>query len=330
MSQVFARVTELFRIDEEYRMSRMCWWRKGCWKNPTVQGTILGIAAAAVIAAAAAGIGFRYGQVSAIADSLPARFIVVLEAIFEEDRKILEKEGRRFQAQLDVFAGRVGEMQAELLRLNALGGRLVRMARLNSAEFDFESPVPVGGPADVRGTRETGSELAKEIINLPAFIDDRKRKLEQLELAIMEKGLKKQATPSGWPIRSGYISSGYGRRTHPILKESYFHKGVDFAGQPGTPIFATADGVVIYSDEAPGYGLVVEIRHMDGLVTCYAHNQENLVKEGDLVKRGQIIARLGSSGRSTGPHVHFEVRKDGETINPMSYIGTGPNKRSGG
>lgn len=212
-------------------------------------------------------------------------------------------------------------MQAELLRLNALGGRLVEMAGLNVAEFGFEKPVPIGGPADVQGSRETGAELTKKIINLPALINDRRRKLEQLEQAIMEKGLRKHATPSRWPVRSRYISSGFGRCMHPIFKKPFFHKGVDFAGKPGAPIFAAADGVVIASEMQSGYGRVVEIRHMDGLVTCYAHNQKNLVKPGDLVKEGQVIAKLGSCGRSTGPHVHFEVRKNGTAINPMNYIG---------
>lgn len=284
---------------------------------------------AVVIAAAAAEIGFRYGQASILPGSLSARFVTAIEAIFKEDRKLLEAADQKFQAQMDVFAGRVGEIQAELLRLNALGGRLVEMAGLSAEEFDFENPVSIGGPAGA-GVRETRSELARKIIDLPELIHDRLRKLEQLEQAIMEKGLKKQAMPFGWPVRSGYISSGFGYRIHPIFKKNYFHEGVDFASKRGTPIFASADGVVIYSGQQSGYGRIVKIRHMDGMVTCYAHNQANLVKPGDLVKKGQIIAKLGSSGRSTGPHVHFEVRENDKAIDPMSYIGFAPHKRQKG
>lgn len=312
-------------------MNRIRLQQTGCWKDSMVQGTIFGVIAAVVIAAAAAGIGFRYGQMSVLSESLSARFVTALKAIFDEDRKILEEADRKFQVQMDVFAGRVGEIQAELLRLNALGGRLVEMAGLSAAEFDFENPVPIGGPVGMRGVRETEAELTEKIIKLPELIDDRKRKLEQLEQAIMEKGLRKQAMPSGWPVRSGYISSGFGNRMHPILRKPHFHAGVDFAGKPGAPIFASADGVVIYSGQQSGYGNVVEIRHMDGLVTCYAHNQANLVAQGDLVKKGQVIARLGSSGRSTGPHVHFEVRKNDKPINPMTYIeSAAPHKRNDG
>lgn len=146
----------------------------------------------------------------------------------------------------------------------------------------------------------------------------------------MEKGLGRHAIPSGWPVRSGYITSWFGYRMHPILKKYHLHSGVDFAGKRGTPIFATADGVVIFSGSESGYGRIVKIRHMNGLVTCYAHNQKNLVKKGSLVKKGQIIAKLGSSGRSTGPHVHFEVRRHGKATNPMRYVGANSYRKGGG
>jgi len=248
--------------------------------------------------------------------------VPVFKAMLEEEHERLEAVRRESQAQLDVFAGRVGELQAEILRLNALGGRLVEMTGLDAEEFDFESPPPLGGPTDTRAISEiSSSELLRGMTDLSDLINDRRHKLKQLEQIIIERGLGEHAIPSGWPVRSGYISSGFGYRMHPILKRDHLHTGVDFAGKRGTPIVATADGVVIFSGSELGYGRIVKIRHMNGLVTCYAHNQKNLVKKGDLVKKGQVIAKLGSSGRSTGPHVHFEVRRHGKAINPMRYIG---------
>jgi murein DD-endopeptidase MepM/ murein hydrolase activator NlpD len=161
-----------------------------------------------------------------------------------------------------------------------------------------------------------------DMTNMQGLISDRQRKLVELEKAIMEKDLKKHAIPSSWPVRSGYITSKFGYRNHPIYRKSRFHAGVDFAGKRGTPVLATADGVVTFSGWQSGYGRLVEIRHVDGLKTLYGHNQKNLVKEGDMVKKGETIAKLGSTGRSTGPHVHFEVRKNGRAVNPLKYVGS--------
>lgn len=281
--------------------------------------------------AGAAGAGFWYGQSSASQLKVPTETVAELETMFEQERKALDEAEQESSAHLDAFTGRVGEMQAEILRLNALGERLVEMADLDAEEFDFENPPPVGGPDDDSlATKETSlAELAGDFTDMLSLISDRKRKLTQLEQAIMEKDLKKHATPSGWPVRSGYITSKFGYRRHPIYKRTKFHAGVDFASKRGTPVVATADGVVVFSGWQSGYGRLVEIRHMDGLKTRYAHNQKNLVKEGDMVKKGQAIAKLGSTGRSTGPHVHFEVRKNGKAVNPLKYVGNEKSKTSG-
>jgi murein DD-endopeptidase MepM/ murein hydrolase activator NlpD len=292
--------------------------------------SVLGVLTAVAFAAAAAGAGFWYGQASTPQRAVPTETLTKLESLFKQERKALEEAGQESQAQLDAFAGRVGEMQAEILRLNALGVRLVDMADLDQEEFDFENPPPVGGPADAAPTKSTSyDELMLDMTDMLSLISDRKRKLKQLEKSIMEKELKKHATPSAWPIRSGYITSKFGYRKHPILRKSHFHSGVDFASKRGTPVLATADGVVVYSGWRSGYGRLVEVRHMDGLVTRYAHNQKNLVKQGEMVDKGQTIAKLGSSGRSTGPHVHFEVREDGKAVNPLKYVGNKAPKKSG-
>jgi len=227
---------------------------------------------------------------------------------------------------IDALTARLGDMQAEMMRLNALGERLVQMAGLNPDEFDFQSPPPQGGPDDgAPPVRDyTIQEIASELGSVVSLLKDRKRKLEILEEAIMEKDLTAQSVPSGWPVRSGYITSGYGMRVHPTKRRRIFHEGVDFAAPRGTPIVAVADGVVIFSGKRGGYGRTVDIRHVNGLVTRYAHNQSNLVQEGQRVRQGQKIATVGSSGTATGPHVHFEVLKNGQHQNPIRYAGNKP------
>lgn len=277
----------------------------------------------------AAGGGYWVGQTRATELVASAESISSLEAMIEGERKALEETERESLSYLDAIANRVGEMQAEILRLNALGERLVQMAGLSAEEFDFENPPPVGGPDDSL-TRDIGIvDLADELKQVLGVLSDRKRKLTLLEQSIMERDLKEEATPSGLPVLSGYVTSKFGFRMHPIRKQSHFHNGIDFAGKRGSPVIAVADGLVAFSGTKSGYGRMVEIRHMDGLVTRYAHNQENLVAEGDLVKQGQTIATLGSSGSSTGPHVHFEVVKDGATVNPTSYVGASQQQAEG-
>jgi hypothetical protein len=223
---------------------------------------------------------------------------------------------------IETISSQVGAMQAEILRLNALGERLVEMAGLDEGEFNFQSRAPQGGP-------DTGSyegpaaieALADELAQVLSDLDDRERKLTLVEELIMERHLGEQASaPSGWPVRSGYITSTFGFRRDPFRGKSAFHKGVDFAGARGAPVIAVAEGVVAFSGKQSGYGNLVEIRHTNGLVTRYGHCQTRLVKEGDQVNKGQTIATLGSTGRSTGPHVHFEVMVGGKQVNPMQYI----------
>ncbi|MBK5930923.1 M23 family metallopeptidase [Halochromatium salexigens] len=224
-------------------------------------------------------------------------------------------------AHLDSIAIRVGQLQAEIIRINALGQRLVEMSGLDSEEFDFQHPAPSGGPekASLRENRidEVGQDLAKVL----AEIDDRKRKLGLLETLIMERDLTSQAVPDGWPLTTGgVVTSTFGLRRHPITGRRSVHKGIDIAAKHGSDIVAMADGLVVFSGRKNGYGKIIEIRHTDGLETCYAHNSRNLVSEGELVTKGQVIAKLGSTGRSTGPHVHFEVRRHGKALDPMRFL----------
>jgi murein DD-endopeptidase MepM/ murein hydrolase activator NlpD len=227
----------------------------------------------------------------------------------------------RTAADIDAVAARVGALQAEIMRVNALGQRLVEMAGLDEDEFDFTNPAPAGGPDDAVLRRSNVDDVAQDLAKVLSDLDDRKRKLVLLETLIMERDLKRQATPEGWPLRvGGVVTSKFGYRRHPITGRGSMHKGIDIAAKHGTDIVAMADGIVIFSGRKSGYGNIVEIRHANGLETRYAHNSRNVVKEGDMVRKGQIIAKLGSTGRSTGPHLHFEVRRNGEAVNPMRYL----------
>jgi len=244
-----------------------------------------------------------------------------LLALVEADRRDLNARRQELQAHIDSIATRIGAMQAEVLRVNALGQRLVEMAGLDADEFDFQHPAPAGGPEKASLRENNIDEVAQDLAKVLAELDDRKRKLVLLETLIMERDLKSHSVPEGWPLlHGGVVTSKFGYRRHPITGRRSLHKGIDIAGKLGSNIVAMADGLVIFSGRKSGYGNIVEIRHANGLETRYGHNQRNLVKEGDLVRKGQVIAKLGSTGRSTGPHVHFEVRRDGEAVDPMRYL----------
>lgn len=281
----------------------------------------LAVFALAFVGTGAGGAGYWYGQIQAGLHAQPARTAVMLAAMFKRERSALDEVRQASFSHLDVLGGKLGRMQAEMLRLNALGERLVQMAGLSEDEFDFQNPPALGGPEPVDSMRNSAADLVAEMDRLFAQVQDRNRKLALLEELIMEQDLQDESIPAGRPVRSGFMTSRYGQRKDPLNGKRSFHRGVDFAGKRGSDILAVADGLVVLSEVRSGYGRTVEIRHANGLVTRYAHNQKLLVKVGDLVEKGQSIATLGSSGRATGPHLHFEVLKDGAQINPMKFAG---------
>jgi murein DD-endopeptidase MepM/ murein hydrolase activator NlpD len=225
------------------------------------------------------------------------------------------------KATLEALSQRVGRLQAEVTRINAFGQRMTHMAKLDGGEFDFSRPPAQGGPGvplDAQAINAT--ELLKSLDDLERELKDRERQLLVLEDLMLDRQLQEAVQPAGRPLTDGWISSGYGRRTDPITGRKQWHHGYDFAGKEGSEVMAVAAGVVIWSGKRSNYGYMVEIDHGDGYTTRYAHNKKNLVKPGDMVKRGDVIALLGNTGRSTGPHVHFEVRKDGRPVNPRKFI----------
>jgi len=227
---------------------------------------------------------------------------------------------QKADADVDALSSRIGLLQAHVMRLDALGRKLVQMASIDAAEFDFDSSPPVGGP-DTENTQVFApDELSQAIDQLGLQLNDRENQLVVMEDLVLNENLKKEVEPSGRPITKGWLSSYYGMRTHPLTGRREMHKGIDFAGKMGGPVIAVAKGVVTYAGKRYSYGQMVEIAHGNGYSTRYAHNSRLLVSVGDTVEKGFQIAEIGSSGRSTGPHVHFEVHKNGREVNPIPFI----------
>ena len=233
----------------------------------------------------------------------------------------LDMDRERANHDLDALAIRIGEIQAHVMRLNALGERLTTLGRLDAEEFNFSDIPAMGGLEGIETSQSVkASELVAEIKDLNDALDDREWKLGLLETLLMNRKLQLEVEPSGKPVKRGWITSRFGTRIDPINGRKKMHHGVDYTGRIGTQIYTVASGLVIFSGVKSGYGNVVEVKHGNGFSTRYAHNHKNLVKVGQTVTKGQAIALLGNTGRSTGPHVHFEVRKDGQPINPISYL----------
>jgi murein DD-endopeptidase MepM/ murein hydrolase activator NlpD len=232
----------------------------------------------------------------------------------------IEDVRRALQEKVNALARRVGQMNANVIRLDALGKRLTRMAKLDDGEFNFGSPPALGG--------ETVDGQPAQIPSLTAMVDDlqsqlssREQQLGVLENLILTRELNKQVYPEGRPVQEGWISSYFGRRADPFTGFSAVHKGVDFAGPEGTVVSSVAAGLVTFSGERAGFGQMVEINHGNGLATRYCHNEKLLVKQGDMVRKGQDVSLMGSTGHSTGPHLHFEVLKNGSQVDPLRFIG---------
>src|SRR3546814_926682 len=250
---------------------------------------------------------------------LGAAHVAQLQARNNAQQARLDDTRREAQREVNALAARMGELQAEANRLNALGERLTRIGQLGDGEFDFDKPVGIGGEGPVRdmaaGTLRSGmGELGMQLA-------DSGKQLSVLESLLFNRELDRSATPSRMPILNTYITSGYGGRADPFGGGRAFHKGIDFHARTGDPVLAVADGVVSFSGRRSGYGKVVEVDHGNGSVTRYAHNSRLGVQVGDLVRSGQQIAKAGSTGRSTGAHVHFEVWQAGRVLNPRKLRG---------
>lgn len=249
----------------------------------------------------------------------------MLRAEVERQQQELVKVRADAQTQVNALAARMAELQAQATRLNALGERLTRMGKLEDGEFDFNE-TPGMGDGDAGPVEDIpAGKVDAELQMLQQRFVDSGRQLSVLESLLFDHQLEQNAVPSRMPIRNSYVTSGFGTRADPFGRGAASHKGIDFHARVGDPVMAVADGVVRFSGVKGGYGNVVDVDHGNGYVTRYAHNSRLSVREGDLVRAGQEVAKAGSTGRSTGAHVHFEVWQDGRVMNPRKFLGEGGN-----
>ena len=247
--------------------------------------------------------------------------VVNWQGMVEDQQAEVAAARRDAQADIDALTLRLGKMQGQMLRLNALGERLVDQGDLDKDEFDFDAVPAVGGPGDELEVQSVPlADFLSMLDMLDSEMQDREQKLSVLESLLMSRSLRERVMPSGRPIAEGWLSSKYGKRNDPFTGKQDFHKGLDFAGKKGSEVIAVGDGVVSWAGKRTGYGNLIEVNHGNGYTTRYGHNQRHLVEVGEKVQKGQQIALMGSTGRSTGPHVHFEVLHNGKTVNPSKYI----------
>ncbi|MEJ2670037.1 MAG: M23 family metallopeptidase [Gammaproteobacteria bacterium] len=225
------------------------------------------------------------------------------------------------EQQFNALTLRMAELQARVVRLDALGERLVSASGLNQTEFNFAESPGLGGPSVAESDESLGKpEFMDELANLADEIAAREEQLEILEALLHGQRVDAEVFIAGQPVRKGWMSSRFGRRTDPFNGRIAMHHGVDFAGKEGSDIIAVAAGVVTYAGTRSGYGNLVEISHGNGYFTRYGHLRSFSVSVGDIVKSGEVLGAMGSTGRSTGPHVHFEVLKGGKHLDPSRFI----------
>ena len=236
---------------------------------------------------------------------------------------------RELSLNLEVSAARIARLESRLLRLDALGQRLSEYAALDDEEFDFTQPTGLGGPLSVgfeaKGGFEqlvepTEADLRNRLALMNADIELRSDHLAVIERVLLRQQRVDDASLFGKPVAKGWVSSNYGMRTDPFSGKRAWHNGVDIAGKAGVDVVAIASGIVTFAGTKSGYGKMVEINHGGGVITRYGHHESLVVSAGELVKKGQKIGGMGSSGRSTGPHVHYEIHKNKRSVDPSIYI----------
>jgi murein DD-endopeptidase MepM/ murein hydrolase activator NlpD len=237
-----------------------------------------------------------------------------LPSITDSDQDIAQKSEMQ-----EYYAKRLGELQAEAIRLKAITEELASMAGLDTASYLLDT-TPAQGGMDIDGTSMTTDDFQSHMVELESVFNQQSIQLEKLQDYLITENNIASAIPSGKPIKEGWTSSYYGYRIDPFNGKKVFHHGLDFAGRAGSNVYAVADGMVSWTGKRGGYGEMVEIDHGNGYVTRYAHNKALNVQVGDRIAKGQVVASMGSTGRSTGPHVHFEILRDGKTVNPYNFV----------
>lgn len=289
----------------------------------SLSGPVAGLAAA-VIAVFVLGAGFAggYAYSSHTGSGVSTSELIDLTDELEAQREYIAAIRQGNEDTLDALAIRIAQMNARMIRLDAVGRRLTEMADIDAEEFNFDSDPALGGPEEpmAAGSNVAVPEVLDAMTSLGYQLTNREAQLDVLESVLMNQNLKERVYPQGRPVKSGWLSSYFGKRTDPFTGKPANHTGIDFAGKHGDEIVAVADGVVTWSGDRYGYGVMVEINHGNGYATRYAHNSENLVAVGDEVKKGQVVALMGETGRATGPNLHFEVLRNGSRVNPVNFI----------
>jgi murein DD-endopeptidase MepM/ murein hydrolase activator NlpD len=282
--------------------------------------TVIAVGFAAALMSAAFAGGYWISALTGSGVSISE--VASLNEDLNSQRDAINVTRQKTEDTLDALAISVGQMNARVIRLDALGRRLIDMADLADGEFDFDAVPAFGGPEEPyhTGSAVAIPELVTDMQSLDDQLSNRESQLAVLESMIMNQNLNDRVYPQGRPVKSGWMSSYFGKRTDPFTGKSANHRGVDFAGKSGSEVIAVGDGVVTWSSPRFGYGEMVEINHGNGYATRYAHNTKNLVSVGDEVRKGQIVALMGETGRATGPNLHFEVLKEGRRVNPVKFI----------
>ncbi len=275
--------------------------------------TVISLLLTAMAVIVGYGLGVKYGH---------KELVVRWQQDIQAQHMKLTSLREQSQANIEALTQKVAYFQAHINRLNAFGHKLSSMAELEDAEIDFSQPPGLGGPQllDDQQNENILAGMENVLSELTQDLQAQENKLFLLDALLAEKNFNKEALPQGRPIEKGWLSSHYGKRVDPFSGKQEFHKGIDFAGQAGSNVVAVAAGIVTAADDRNAYGNLIEIDHGNGYVTRYGHNKSMQVEVGQSVKKGQVIAKMGSTGRSTGPHVHFEVLKNGTAINPTKFI----------
>lgn len=286
--------------------------------RPSAIYFLLGVAVTMPLMLGAA--GFLLTQQLTADLALDSRTAEAWEKNLEEQRQEIEELRAQADRELAALTVRLAELQSRVLRLDAVGERLVTTAELEADEFNFSAPPAVGGPVSFMDTAYEAPGITAAIDELADRINNREQQLAVLDDLIAANKLDEATFVAGKPVTKGWMSSRYGYRADPFTGRSAWHAGVDFAGKQGSDVVSVASGVVTVAESRYGYGKLVEVNHGNGYKTRYAHCHELKVNVGDIVRKGDVIALMGNSGRSTGPHVHFEVYRNGRNVDPAAYI----------
>ena len=284
------------------------------------RGRLLLLGAAAACMSLFIGVGVAIGLWAGTSHAREWRALDAMRTTLDTQRHELDALGANSRRNLDALSVQLGQLQAQATRLNAVGARLAQIGKLDDGEFDFAATPAMGGPEDAASGGAAPLPLQDGIDQLRLAFDSQQTQLDMLEGLLRDQKIDRALLPTGMPVAQGYISSGFGGRADPFDGHQSTHLGVDFSAPAGSAVMAVAGGVVTFAGIRNGYGNVVEIDHGNGYMTRYAHNRSLDVTVGQRVRAGETIAAVGSTGRSTGYHCHFEVWHNGRAVNPMAYV----------